>query len=494
MAEVPELVSTSTISQRTDAVVVGAVAGDDVPLLVGVPTEVKRGWRRQFGVPIQALAADLGATGEAGTVTVLPTNGYRIVVVGLGEDAGSAEQLRRSVGAGVRALAGRKDADNLTVAVSLDASTPDAVRAIAEGALLGAYQIAQPGHERTQKIARVEIVASGRGMDDAVARARVVAAAVWQTRDWINAPANLLYPESFADEASALAKQAKVAVEVLDEKALAAKGYGGILAVGGGSAHGPRLVRLDYSPRGAKQHLVLVGKGITFDSGGLNIKTADGMYTMKCDMSGAAAVLAATTAIAQLGLKVHVTAYAAMAENMPSGTAYHPSDVLTMYGGLTVENANTDAEGRLVMADALARGSEDKPDLMVDVATLTGACMVALGDRIGGLMATDDDTADALLDAADDAGEMFWQLPLPEFFSHRIESKIADVKSGGGRDGGAIVAGTFLRRFVADGISWAHLDIAGPAFNNAEPYDDVPAGGTGFGVRTLVSLAAALEG
>ena len=229
----------------------------------------------------------------------------------------------------------------------------------------------------------------------------------------MNIPANLLYPESFAEEAQALAKGTRLTCEVLDETALAAQGYGGLMAVGGGSARPPRLVRLTYRPRGAKTHLALVGKGITFDTGGLNLKPADGMYTMKCDMAGAAAVLAATWAIAKLGLKIKVTAYAAMAENMPSGSAYRPSDVLTIFGGKTVENGNSDAEGRLVMADALARSNADAPDLVVDVATLTGAAVVALGDRTAGVMATDDPTAQKVLDAARLAGEPFWQLPIP---------------------------------------------------------------------------------
>ncbi len=312
-------------------------------------------------------------------------------------------------------------------------------------------------------------------------------------REWVNIPPNLLYPESFADEVRTWLSGSKVSVEVLDDKALGRGGYGGILAVGGGSSRPPRLVRLSYSPRGAKSHLALVGKGITFDSGGLNLKPGDGMYTMKCDMAGAAAVFAAVQAIAALGLKVKVTAYGALAENLPSDTAYRPSDVLTMYGGKTVENGNTDAEGRLVMADALVRASEDRPDLLVDVATLTGACVVALGDRTAGLMATDDETADRVLDAAESAGEDFWQLPIAKETRGRLDSKVADLRStAGDRPGGAMVAAAFLREFVGDGIPWAHLDIAGPAWFDGSPYGYVGGGGTGMGVRTLVALARTL--
>jgi leucyl aminopeptidase len=289
-------------------------------------------------------------------------------------------------------------------------------------------------------------------------------------------------------------KDARVSVEVLDEKAMDRGGYGGILAVGSGSSRPPRLVRLSYAPRGARKHLALVGKGITFDSGGLNLKPAEGMYTMKCDMAGAAAVFAAVQAVAGLGLKVKVTAYGSLAENLPSDTAYRPSDVLTMYGGKTVENGNTDAEGRLVMADALVRASDDSPDLLVDVATLTGAAIVALGTRTAAVMATDDGTADQILDAAEAAGEEVWHLPIPAETRARLDSKVADLRStAGDRAGGALVAAAFLREFVGEGVSWAHLDIAGPAFEDGSPYGYVTTGGTGAGVRTLVALAASLS-
>ena len=311
-----------------------------------------------------------------------------------------------------------------------------------------------------------------------------------QARDWGNTPPNLLYPETFAEAAKAYVRDAKIAVEILDDKALERGGYGGILAVGGGSARKPRLVRLSYSPRGAQRHLALIGKGITFDSGGLDIKPAGQMAGMKFDMSGAGAVIAAIRAIADLGLKVKVTAYAALAENMPSGSSYRSSDVLTMFDGQTVENYNTDAEGRLVMADALARAGQDSPDLMVDIATLTGACMVALGTRTSGLITNGEQTSDLLLDAAEAAGEDFWELPLTEYTRGLIKSDVADMRSGAGqRWGGALVAGAFLERFVPEGVAWAHLDIAGPAENDGEAYGYVSKGGTGAGVRTLVALA-----
>ncbi len=235
-----------------------------------------------------------------------------------------------------------------------------------------------------------------------------------------------------------------------------------------------------------------MGKGITFDSGGLDIKSHAGMSIMKCDMAGAGAVLAATIAIARLGLKIKITCYAALAENLPSGSAYRPSDVLTMYGGTTVENFNSDAEGRLVMADALARLTEDEPDLIVDVATLTGACVTALGDRTAGLMSNDDGTAEQLLAAAKTSGEAFWRLPITDEVAKNIESDVADVRSGKyGTAGGALTAAAFLREFVGE-INWAHLDIAGPSWNSGSPYGYVSSGGTGMSVRTLISLAESL--
>ena len=386
----------------------------------------------------------------------------------------------------------------ISVAVALGTSSTAEASAVAEGALLGSYRFTpvSTAAAAAGSIETITVVHAGstRGVE-VVGPAQTLARAVVQARDWVNTPANLLYPESFAALAAELVKGSAVSVDILDEKALSRGGYGGLLAVGGGSVRPPRLVRFSYAPRGAKVHLALVGKGITFDTGGLNLKPADGMYTMKCDMSGAAAVLAATHAIAESGLKIKVTAYAALAENMPSGSAYRPSDVLTQYGGKTVENGNSDAEGRLVMADALARAGEDQPDLIIDVATLTGACVVALGERTGGLMTNDDDLADRVLDAAENAGEAFWQLPLPAEIRPKLESKVADLRStSNDRYGGALVAATFLREFVAEGTPWAHLDIAGPAFFDGKPYGYVSPGGTGFGVRTLVAVARSLAG
>ena len=482
-------------SRSVGAVVVGLASGvgEAAPTLLGVPAAASKGYAKQLSSQPLDLALELGAKPELGHVTVLPAaNGTRLVVVGLGEVDVTPSQVRHASAAALRALV---DKEHITgdIAVSLDLTDPELLQAAAEGAMLGAYAINKLGKTERPAGRVVEVVSSNTKAKDAVERATAVATAVANARDWVNLPPNLLYPESFASDAAEYFKPLKVNVDVLDDKALEKGGFGGIMAVGGGSARKPRLLRAEYAPRGAKQTLALVGKGITFDSGGLDIKPPQGMYDMKCDMAGAAAVLSALAAIATLGLPVRVIAYAAMAENMPSGEAYRPSDVLTMYGGMTVENANTDAEGRLVMADALARASEDDADLIVDVATLTGACMVALGNRIAGLMASDDLTADMVLDAAEVAGEPFWHLPVPEHITQGLKSKVADVKSSGDRLGGALAAAAFLQHFVPEDGNWAHLDIAGPAFNDKEPYAEVPAGGTGFAVRTLVALAETMS-
>jgi leucyl aminopeptidase len=309
-------------------------------------------------------------------------------------------------------------------------------------------------------------------------------------RDLVNtAPADL-FPADLAAAAEQVATAHGLGVQVLDETDLAKEGFGGILAVGMGSAHPPRLVRLEYTHPDAARTVVFAGKGITFDSGGLSLKPSKSMETMKADMSGAAAVLAAVQAIAQLGPAVNVVGYLSIAENMPGGGAQRPSDVITIYGGKTVEVLNTDAEGRLVLADALVRSEADRPSLLVDVATLTGAQTVALGTRTAGVMASDDSLAAGIADAARRAGEAMWPMPLPEDLRKGLDSTVADIANvSGDRSGGMLVAGLFLREFVPAGVRWAHLDIAGPAYNDGASYGYVAKGGTGAAVRTLVQIA-----
>ncbi|MDO5500997.1 MAG: leucyl aminopeptidase, partial [Propionibacteriaceae bacterium] len=459
---------------------------------VQLPGQVARGYERKFGHSVADMAAALGAKPKPGSVTLLPgLNGSRLIVVGMGDTEPTPNGVRKAAGAAARLVAGMTGVRR--VAVALPADEPELLGAVVEGTLLGHYCYAPVTAEPEEKtLPEFDIISSV--ADNAIVEsARIVAEAQLVAREWVNLPPNFLYPESFAEAAVHLVQGTKVKTQVLDEGDLTAGGFGGHMAVGGGSAQLPRLVRLAYAPARAKAHLVLVGKGITFDSGGLNLKPGDSMATMRCDMAGAAAVIAATHAIAQLGLRVNVTTYGCLAENLPSDTAFRPSDVLSIYGGKTVENYNTDAEGRLVLADGLARGAEDQPDLIVDVATLTGAAMVALGTEIFGVFSDSDDVAERVLAAAETAGEQAWRLPMGEWSAKALESKVADLKSGGGRWGGASIAASFLRSFVDEAIDWAHLDIAGGSFNENSPNGEIPAGGTGVAVRTLVELARTMQ-
>jgi leucyl aminopeptidase len=484
---------------RADAVVVGVVqSGGSPDAAPGAETVAAA-----YG-SLGPLLASIGFTGKAGEVAKVPTAGKLrsplLVLVGLGpREKLTHEGVRRGAGAAARSLT-----NAASVALALPAHDAEHIRAVAEGYLLGSYTFTAFKSNGSAPNGPGEVVILTEAARNGQARAaleaaEVVATATMLARDWVNTPAGDLTPAKFADAVTAARKNhngGKVSMKVLDETALEAAGYGGILGVGRGSANPPRLVRLTYKPRGAKKHLALVGKGITYDSGGLSIKTAAGMTTMKCDMSGAAAVLAATFAIAQLGLDIAVTTYAPMAENMPSGSATRPGDVLTMYGGKTVEVLNTDAEGRLVLADALVTATQQKPDVIVDVATLTGACVIALGDRVGGVLGNDDALVDQVTAAGERAGEAMWPLPITEEMTEKVRtaSKVADLmQHNPDRWGGTLFAAAFLQEFVGD-HRWAHLDIAGPAFNEKGAHGYTTAGGTGFAVGTLVELARELAG
>jgi leucyl aminopeptidase len=492
-------------SLRVDAVVVGVAAGPDG---LALPPGAE-GVDAALSGRLRATLTALGAHGDEGEVTRVATLGATqasmVVAVGLGaaprRGAGyRPETLRRAAGAAVRELAGCG-----TVATTLAAANGDepgsdgaldALAAVCEGLLIGNYAFNR--YRTTQRPRVVEPVGSvtvvvpdarDRRARAVLHRAEVVADAVALCRDFVNMPPTELTPATFASAAAQAARELGIDVEILDERALKKGGYGGILGVGQGSANPPRLVRLDYRHPKAKRTIGLVGKGVTFDSGGLSLKPAQAMEQMKSDMGGAAAVVAALLAIARLRLAVNVVCYAPMIENMPSGTAIRPSDVLTMYGGKRVEVVNTDAEGRLILADALVRASEDEPDYLIDVATLTGTQLVALGALIGAVMGTDDALRDRIVDAANDAGELMWPMPLPKEMRPSLDSDVADLMNMGERFGGMLVAGLFLAEFVADGIPWAHLDIAGPAYNPGTPWGYTPKGGTGTGVRMLVRLA-----
>jgi len=488
----PTISLSPSVGRDPGILVVGLAEASEGDILIGLPDDLGKSFTKTLGADAATIARQVGASSKVGkTVLLAGPAGWRIVVVGVGPIDVTAEQVRRAAGAAVRLVAGLPATAPHAVTLSLETVEPQLIKGAAEGALLGAYSYRAGSGAG---VGQLVLVSQNRRLEarQALDLATTTSAAVDLAREWVNLPGNDLFPESFAELVKPVAKNAKLAIEIWDDKALERDGFGGIVAVGGGSDRKPRLVKLSYAPRGAKFHLALVGKGITFDAGGLNLKPADGMYTMKCDMAGAAAVIAATAAIAELGLRIRVTTFAAMAENLPSGSAYRPSDVLTMYGGKTVENGNSDAEGRLVMADALVKASQEQPNLVIDVATLTGACVVALGERVAGLMARDDETADLILDAAEAAGEQFWQLPIPEDARPKLDSKVADLKSTGDRAGGALTAAAFLSEFVPEETPWAHLDIAGPAFNSGAAYDYTPSGGTGVGVRTLVALAHAL--
>jgi leucyl aminopeptidase len=436
-----------------------------------------------LGGRLASVLSDLGASGDEGEVTRFASLGAVaapvIAVVGLGELEGepSDDVLRKAAGTATRALAGRT-----TVAFAL----PGSPAAAAEGALLAAYSVKPP----TAGKGPVEnLIILGDGA--APTRSEILARSVILARDLGNTPSNLLPPAVLADRAVSEAEGTGVEVTVLDETELEAQGFGGIIGVGKGSDNPPRLVRLSYRPAGATKTAALVGKGITFDSGGLSLKPPVSMEYMKIDMAGSAAVLGTVLAAARLELPIAVTGWMALAENMPSSNATRPGDVHTMYGGKTVEVLNTDAEGRLVLADTLVRASEENPDVIVDIATLTGAQVVALGQRITGLMGSDDTLLAELKAAGDDAGEPMWNMPFPPELRKALDSPVADLSNvapGGNRDGGMLTAGTFLREFVGEGIAWAHLDIAGPGWNGGEPYGFTPRGATGVMVRTLVGL------
>ncbi|MFF2390105.1 leucyl aminopeptidase [Agromyces sp. NPDC058104] len=439
----------------------------------------------------------LGATGASEELTRVPgvAGGARVVaVVGVGERS-DASSLRRAAGSAVRRLTG-------TESVAIAATVDDAATAAAvlEGAALGAYAYDEYRSEPKPPVSRLELHTGFTADEVGLDRVRSVVAAVARTKDLVNASPSELYPESFAALAVEAATAVGVTSKVWDEAALAADGFGGIAGVGQGSSRGPRLVRLEWAPDGASTHLALIGKGITFDSGGLSLKPMASMVGMKTDMAGAAAVLSAIVAIAELGLPIKVTGWLCLAENMPSGTAIRPNDVLRIRGGKTVEVVNTDAEGRLVLADALVAASEEQPDAIVDVATLTGAQVVALGHRITGLMG-DDELVARVRAVADAVDETTWPMPLPADLLPLLKSDVADLMNTklGMTVPGMLLAGVFLQQFVGkkdaseDRIPWAHLDIAGPGHNGGAGWGFTGTGATGAAVRTLVALGEELS-
>jgi leucyl aminopeptidase len=498
---------TAPAKTAASALVIGVGERDGELVLVAGATDVDRAYGRRLVETLRTLGAtgragELTRTGSAGTITA-----DTLVAVGLGplptDGRIEPEALRRGAGTAVRSLAGLG-----TVAVALtraNGSEPDDtdLRAVVEGALLGAYRYGRyrsgaSAASAPEPVGEVVVLGPKRRSKPAaavLAAAQVVADGVALARDLVNTPANDLHPDDLAQAAVTAATAVGCTVEVLDDAALRDGGYGGLTGVGQGAAHPPRLVRIEWDGgRKAKRTVHLAGKGITFDSGGLSLKPPASMEWMKTDMGGAAAVLATLVSVARLKLPVNVVGWLAIAENMPSGTAIRPGDVLTIRGGTTVEVLNTDAEGRLVLADAIVRAGEESPDVIVDVATLTGAQIVALGSRVYAVMANDNDLRTQVVAAADRSGEQAWPMPLPRELRASLDSPVADMANVGERYGGMMVAGLFLAEFVPDGVPWAHLDIAGPSWNETEPHDYTPRGATGVPVRTLVEWVSGLAG
>lgn len=477
-------------------VTVGPALADGSGDVLVVPVFADRNWGPGADWAISALGGwaesyleAQGFEGKSNETAALPGGeGFpyaRVLFVGLGDEV-DAEGLRRA--AGTAGTATHRDARVVTTLHQVEVD--DAAELVTLGFLLGQYRfdkyVSEPKPAATE---RLSLAGAGEAGAE-IGRGRALAEAVSLARDLVNEPAAGKPPVELAATAERIAANYDLDVRVYDETEIEAEGFGGLHGVSLGAANPPRMVVLRYSPEGASRTVAFVGKGIVFDSGGLSLKTAKGMETMKTDMSGSAAVFAAVQAIAALGLSVNVVGIAPLTENMTGGAAQRPGDVLRARNGKTIEVINTDAEGRLVLADGLSLAAEEEPDLIVDVATLTGATAVALGPKVGGLFTRDETVAESVLAAARAAGERLWRMPIEPDYRSYIDSDVADIKnSSSQRYGGAITAALFLAEFVGD-VPWAHLDIAGPArATEAEHY--IPKGGTGFGVRTLVEIAAA---
>jgi leucyl aminopeptidase len=489
--QVPTVTVSSSLPKRKvddSVLIVGVVDEDGTATLVANPFLDAEG----VGEVEVALAA-LGAKGGAEQVTrvVAPSLPVAsVLAVGLGKDRDKwpAEVIRRAAGVAARSLNGTENVITTLSDIDLEAAI--------EGLILGAYRFSDFRSEKTapkdnglRTVTALTADTKSKTKDKAE-RATNIATAVATARDFVNTPPSHLFPAEFASRAKALGEAVGLEVEVLDDKALTKQGYGGVVGVGKGSSRPPRLVRLIH--RGAKnkksKKVALVGKGITFDTGGISIKPAANMHHMTSDMGGAAAVIATVVLAAKQKLPIDVIATVPMAENMPSSTAQRPGDVLTQYGGITVEVLNTDAEGRLILADAIVRACEDDPDYLIETSTLTGAQTVALGARTPGVMGTDE-FRDRVAERSQQVGENGWPMPLPEELKDDLKSTVADLANvSGSRFAGMLVAGTYLREFVADGVQWAHIDVAAPAYNTGGPWGYTGKGGTGVPTRTMFAV------
>lgn len=444
----------------------------------------------------------LEATGGADqvhrlVVPSLPVSSVLTIGLGKPRPEWPADTIRRAAGVAARSLGGAEAV--ITTLTELPGDSGESVvSAAVEGLILGSYRFTEFRSAKTapkdKGLGRITALATAKDAKKDAAHGAAVATAVATARDLVNTPPSHLFPAEFAKRAKTLGESVGLEVEVLDALALQKAGYGGIIGVGQGSSRPPRLVRLTH--RGSKlakrskqaKRVALVGKGVTFDTGGISIKPAAGMHHMTSDMGGAAAVIATVTLAAQLQLPIDVIATVPMAENMPSATAQRPGDVLTQYGGITVEVQNTDAEGRLILADAIVRACEDKPDYLIETSTLTGAQTVALGSRIPGVMGSEE-FRDRVAAISQRVGENGWPMPLPDELKEDLKSTVADLSNiSGQRFAGMLVAGVFLREFVADGVGWAHIDVAGPAYNTGGPWGYSPKGATGVPTRTMFAV------
>jgi len=483
------------LEAKADLLIVGVFEGSEIT--PASKLDAALGGHLAVHVREEEFKAKEGASMAIHTHDKLP---YRkLALLGLGDRKGFDLRRLRSATARAAKLAAASKAKTLALWLPFEKASKkpaEAVQAAAEGLLLGSYRYERYKEDKKSKpVAETTLLASAhvqpKAFERAVAEAEAFAGATLYARDLVNTPALEMHPATFVQEALGIAVgQKRMTVKIYGRTELQKMGAGGILAVAQGSAHEPKMIHLAYKPAGkARKRVVLVGKGVTFDSGGLSLKPADGMMDMKIDMGGAAAVLAVFKALAALKLPVEVHGVMAMVENMPSGTAIRPGDIVKTMSGKTIEILNTDAEGRVTLADTLFYGSQLKPDMMIDLATLTGACIVALGQDISGML-TDDDRLAARLEAASaTSGEPLWRLPLYAPYADQVKSRHADLKNIGSKGGaGTVTAALFLKEFIGDAPSWAHLDIAGPSYNEKDYNDERPWGASGYGARLLLEF------
>ena len=481
--------SLGDLGKSTPLVVGYRCSPDSSSLSLVASSENLRGKNSPDAIWLKKSLTNSRVEGKSDEVRILTNSEGQLIVAVALPTKSDVEGIRRAAGVALRSLIGHKK-----VTIAIECKDNEEFRAVVEGAALGAYQFHQFKGDTNlpSPIDKISFL-SGRTIKNANAilkRTEILVREVNFVRDLINMPPSYLTPEKFVSLVKdGLPSNVKVAIKTHTQ--LKSEGYGGITAVGQGSANPPRLLHLSYKPKGAKKKFAYIGKGITFDTGGLALKPAQGMEAMKSDMSGAAAVVGAINAIAQLKLPVAIDAWAPLAENMVSESATRPSDIITIYGGKTVEVLNPDAEGRLILADALVRAVEVTKDLdgIIDVATLTGAQIVALGKRTAAVMGNNENFRSQFLAAAATTGESFWPMPLPEELRPSLDSPVADLANIGERMGGMLVAGLFLKEFVPADLPWLHLDIAGPSFNEDCAHGYTPVGGVGFAVRSLVHFA-----